>query len=45
MIGVQHQLIHSNDFVWFNNRVWKNTSGATVTGGSSLDLTQTPTNL
>ena len=33
----------SNDFVWFNNRVWKNTSGGTITGGSSLDLTQTPT--
>ena len=33
----------ANDFVWFNNRVWKNTSGGTITGGSSLDLTQTPT--
>ncbi|MDC0416302.1 hypothetical protein OAM12_03470 [Candidatus Pelagibacter sp.] len=33
----------ANDFVWFNNRVWKNTSGGTITGGSSLDISQTPT--
>ena len=30
-------------FVWFNNRVWKNTSGGSITGGSSLNISQTPT--
>ena len=30
-------------FVWFNNRVWKNISGGTITGGTSLNLGQTPT--
>ena len=35
---------NANDFVWYNNRVWKNTSGSTITGGSSLDISETPTN-
>ena len=30
-------------FVWFNNRVWKNTSGGSIAGGASLDISQTPT--
>ena len=30
-------------FVWFNNRVWKNISGGTINGGTSLNLGQTPT--
>ncbi|WP_440931171.1 LamG-like jellyroll fold domain-containing protein [Candidatus Pelagibacter sp.] len=34
---------NANTFVWFNNRVWKNTSGATITGGLSLNLQETPT--
>ena len=34
---------NANAFVWFNNRVWKNTSGGTITGGSTLNLQQTPT--
>ena len=35
---------YSNDsFTWFNNRVWKNISGGSITGGSSLAISQTPT--
>ncbi|WP_440936877.1 LamG-like jellyroll fold domain-containing protein [Candidatus Pelagibacter sp.] len=34
---------NANTFVWFNNRVWKNTSGGTITGGPTLNLQQTPT--
>ena len=33
----------NNSFVWFNNRIWKNTSGGTISGGSSLNMSQTPT--
>ena len=33
----------SNSFVWFNNRIWKNTSGGTITGGFFLNMSQTPT--
>ena len=34
---------NADAFVWFNNRVWKNTSGATITGGLTLNLQETPT--
>ena len=30
-------------FTWFNNRVWKNVSGGTITGGAILDISKTPT--
>ena len=33
----------ANAFVWYNNRVWKNTSGASITGDTSLDISETPT--
>ena len=33
----------SNAFVWYNNRVWKNVSGAQITGGTGLKSSQTPT--
>ena len=34
---------NADAFVWFNNRVWKNTSGSTITGGANLNLQETPT--
>ena len=33
----------NGSFVWYNNRVWKNISGGTITGGASLEISQTPT--
>ena len=33
----------ANSFVWYNNRVWKNTSGSSITGGATLNISQTPT--
>jgi hypothetical protein len=30
-------------FTWFNNRVWKNISGRTITGGVGLKISETPT--
>ena len=33
----------NNSFTWFNNRVWKNISGGSITGGSSLAISETPT--
>ena len=33
----------NNSFTWFNNRVWKNISGSSITGGSSLAISETPT--
>ena len=29
--------------VWFNNRSWRNKSGGSITGGGSLEISQTPT--
>jgi len=33
----------NDSFTWFNNRVWKNISGSTITGGASLAISETPT--
>ena len=33
----------NNSFTWFNSRVWKNISGSSITGGSSLAISETPT--
>jgi len=33
----------ADSFVWYNNRVWKNTSGSSITGGATLNISQTPT--
>ena len=39
----KYKLRLTDAFVWYNNRVWKNVSGAQITGGTGLKSSQTPT--